>query len=327
MSEVNFMKQLKRAVSTGTEYEFMSAVFSISSHVPLNETPIINFRNYRYKIVELFVMSYKQEKTVLDAEIASTDILTLIGSYAEYVLKVRRGCTLSDLNDFVKEESHSWSKLLLLSHGRVRVLVNFAFAIMHLFKGDLIGLSDDEIVYCYILAACVISSIPPKTLSKIDGEIRKEGLKRGQLSISGRSKSLFSGPKPAKESKKLERAYVDRVYSILSRSHSKSSLSLEYQYSNDSSYSLNTLTTLTSHSNTELFYESVRKMSVRKSVLHSLSEYNKDLPQLGRLLHLGNPEAETEQRQLQDYFGQDEIALPATYLGVQRYVKPRLAKW
>lgn len=303
MDDPVFMSKLTQAVQDSKEMDWLNTTFAYQSDVQLNETPIINFRNYRYKIVEIFNMTYKQEKSILDAEIATPDLIVVLGTYAEYKLSER----LIELNDHIDKGQHSWNKILALVKNDVRLLVNMAFAVMHLFAGDMVALSDNEIVYCYILAAAVIATIDKPSRTKLDREIQKRGLKRPQPSISERPQSTFAnmGTKIPKESSRSESAYIQTFNDILCNSHPRPV---------DENRKIQA-------SQVEIFIAAARRLSVRKACLQSLAEVNKDLPQVGRLLHLGRTE-DVEPNQLCHYIGKEQCALPASNLGEHRYKKP-----
>jgi hypothetical protein len=343
MNNPVLMQSLCNAVKASRELEWLHSTFNYNSQVPLNETPIINFRNYRYKIVEIFVMSFKQEKAVLEVEIATADTLVLLGTYAEYRIMDK----LINLNDYISSSSHSWNKLLLLSKGNVRLLVNMAFAIMHLFAGDIVPLSDNEIVYCYILAAAVVSTINKSCLARIDRDIQKSGLKRTQFSISDRSKSMFNASnKIPKESSKVESSYVEIFTDLISNNSGNgmgsggrrfANMKNNYGMTDVASISTDCTSTNTSasfggmydeetkfqQSQTEIFEAAAKRLSVRKSCLQSLAGQGKDLPQIGRLLHLGRTQ-DTEPNQIFYYVGHKECAMPASNLGVHLYKKSDL---
>lgn len=309
MDDPQFMRKLSNAVETGREMDWLYSTFAYNSMVQLNETPIINFRNYRYKIVEIFVMSYKQERAVLDVEIATPDTLTVLGTYAEHKLSDK----LLDLNNHIATTSHSWNKILLLARHDVRLLVNMAFAVMHLFAADMVALSDNEIVYCYILAAAVISSIDKNTQARLNRDILKRGLKRAQFSISERPSSLLSlANKPPKESSRSESSYVNTFAAELAGA----CLATVSRNSPDSDSDDRKHLT----SQVEIFIATARRLSLRKACLQNLADSGKDLPQLGRLLHLGRTQ-DTEPNQLAYYIGEDVCAMPASNLGAHRYKK------
>lgn len=348
MDDPQFMRSLSDAVETGREMDWLYSTFSYNTMVPLNETPIINFRNYRYKIVEIFVMTYKQERAVLEVEIATPDTLTMLGTYAEYKLADK----LHDLNAHIARGSHSWNKILLLAHNDVRLLVNMAFAVMHLYAADMVALSDNEIVYCYILAAAVIASIDKATQARLSRDILKRGIKRAQYSISERSSSILSmANKPPKESSRAEAAYVSlyaselntaeslghgrrrggRSYKSSTSSSPSSSLSASSSFSSRSSPDFDDTSSadrkLLPPTQVDAFVAAARRLSMRKACLKSLVDARKDLPQLGRLLHLGRSgngdgSDPTEPCQLAYYVGGDDVlAMPASSLGPHRYKK------
>lgn len=300
MDDQEFMSKLEEAVVDNMELEWLYSTFSENSMVELNETPIINFRNYRYKIVEIFVMSYKQERAVLDVEIATPDILTILGTYAEHKLSDR----LLQLNDHIAQGGHTWTKILLLAKNDVRLLVNMAFAVMHLYAADMVALSDNEIVYCYILAAAVISTIGKSCQARLNRDIVKRGLRRAQFSISERSPSPFSlSNKAPKESSRAEATYVALYENEICSSQATSLDDRKVQASQ-----------------IEIFTATARRLSIRIACLHSLAEAGKDLPQLGRLLHLGRTQ-DKEPNQLSYYIGEEMCAMPASNLGQHRYKK------
>lgn len=300
MDDQAFINKLSQAVSDGREMECLYSMFSYNSMVQLNETPIINFRNYRYKIVEIFVMTYKQEKGVLDVEIATPDILVILGTFSEHKLLDK----LLGLNEHIARGGHSWNKLLLLAKGEVRLLVNTAFAVMHLFAGDMVALGDNEIVYCYILAAAVVGSIDKASRARLNRDIMKRGLKRTQYSISERPQSPFSlAPKVPKDSRQAEAAYVAVYQDEISNCSSDAMEDHKVQASQ-----------------VDIFMASARRLSIRKACLKSLAEAGKDLPQVGRLLHLGRTE-DIEPKQVSYYVGEDICAMPASDLGPHRYRK------
>lgn len=339
MNNPALRQSLCNAVKTNRELEWLHSTFNYSSNVPLNETPIINFRNYRYKIVEIFVMTFKQEKAILEVEIATADTLALLGTYAEYRIMDK----LININDYISSSSHSWNKLLSLSKGNVRLLVNMAFAIMHLFAGDIVPLSDNEIVYCYILGAAVVSTINKSCLARLDRDIQKLGLRRAQFSISDRSKSMFNASnKIPKDSSKVENSYVEIFTDLLSNNSGSSSGGLatmknNYSMTDIASISTDCTSTNTSagfggiydeevkfqQSQTEIFEAAAKRLSVRKRCLHNLAGQGKDLPQIGRLLHLGRTQ-DIEPNQISYYVGHKECAMPASNLGVHRYKKSDL---
>lgn len=305
MDDPVFISKLTQAVHDARDMDWLYTTFSYQTDVAFNETPVTNFRNYRYKIVETFEMSYKQEKAILDAEIATPDMIVLLGSYAEYKLMDR----MMELNDLIAKGDHSWSRILALAKNDVRLLVNMAFVVMHLFAGDLVALSDNEIVYCYILAAAVISTISKSCGAKIERDILKHGLKKPQHSISGRVAS--SSSKAPKDSSRAEAAYVKGFVSILNSTQVRAT---------DENKKVQA-------SQVDIFIAAARRLSTRKACLQSLADVNKDLPQVGRLLHLGRTE-DTEPHQLSYYVGKDQCYQPATSLGVHRYQKPKKAsRW
>lgn len=310
MNDPEFRIKLSQAVDSHRELDWIFSNYSYNSNVPLNETPIINFRNYRYKIVEIFVMTYKQEKAVLDVEIATPDVLIILGTYAEYKLLDR----LVRINEAVIHQNHSWSKILALAHGDVRLLVNLAFVVMHLFAGDIVALSDNEIVYCYILAAAIISSIDKPCRARLDKDIQKRGVRRPQVSITDRAAhtSSFgrSNTKIPKDSSKAEAAYVKAFEDIL--------MDPEHRPANDENRKVQA-------SNLDVFIAMAKRLSIRQACLQSLSDMGKDLPQLGRLLHLGRT-SDAEPKQLLYYIGQDACALPANTLGDHRYKKTEVRR-
>lgn len=299
------MNKLTQAVEDGREMDWLYANYSYNSMVQLNETPIINFRNYRYKIVEIFNMTYKQEKAILDVEIATPDIKVILGTYAEYKLLDK----LLELNELIAREGHSWNKILALSKGDVRLLVNMAFVVMHLFAGDMVALGDNEIVYCYILAAAVVGTIEKSCRVRIDRDIQKRGLRRPQLSISDRSQSTFStlASKVPKDSSRVEALYIKAHADILSNANTRGRPVDENKK--------------VQSSQVDIFIAAARRLSMRQACLQSLAEVGKDLPQVGRLLHLGRTE-DVEPKQLFYYVGQDQCAMPASNLGEHRYKKP-----
>lgn len=301
--------KLQHDIANGSEIDWLIAHYSYDSGVPYNETPITNFRNYRYKIVEIFVMSYKQEKAILEVELATPDTLLILGSYAEY--KIMNN--LTQLNTIVARGGHSWPKLLAMSKDNVRLLVNMAFAVMHLFAGDLVALSDNEIVYSYILAAAVIATMTKAARNNLSKEIQKQGLKRPQMSITDRrnksstslsltpySSSSSSSTKMSKDISGIsESAYIKQYLEIL-QPHKRNNNNKE-------------ATAILNE-----FILSAKRLSIRKACLQSLGAAEKDLPQVGRLLHLGRADT-TQPKQLVYYIGQENIALPASNLGSQRY--------
>ncbi|KAF5100144.1 hypothetical protein D0Z03_000865 [Geotrichum reessii] len=305
MSDPAFRIKLAQAVDSHRELDWIFSNYSYNSNVPLNDTPIINFRNYRYKIVEIFVMTYKQEKAVLDVEIATPDVLLILGTYAEYKLLDR----LISLNDVVIQQNHSWNKILALAQGDVRLLVNFSFVVMHLFAGDIVALSDNEIVYCYILAAAVISTIDKSSRARIDKDIQKRGLRRPQVSITDRAAQTSSfgrsNSKIPKDSSKAEAAYIRAFEKIL--------MDPAHHPTNDENRKVQA-------SNLDVFIATAKRLSIRQACLQSLADMGKDLPQLGRLLHLGRT-SDAEPKQLFYYIGQDACAMPANALGDHRYKK------
>lgn len=300
MNDPVFMERIRQSVYTGQELEWLLKHYTYYSNVPLNETPIINFRNYRYKITETFVMTYKQEKALLDVEIATPDILVMLGTYAEYKISDQ----LIEINDLIKSQTHSWNKILALAKNDVRLLVNLSFAIMHLFAADMIALSDNEIVFCYIVAASIISIMDKVSRARVTHEIQKRGLRRPQNSISGRAQTSSFVTRTTsirfpRDTGKAESAYTKAFDDIMKAIPMDAKAKAEM---------------------VEVFIGAAKRLSVRQACLRSFADMGKDLPQLGRLLHLGR-KTDTEPNQLVHYIGEDAIALPASNLGDQRYKK------
>lgn len=295
------MQKLEQDIANGCEMDWLIAHFSADTGIRLDETPIINFCNYRYKIVEIFAMTYRHEKAILSAEIATPDILLILGTFAEYKIMNR----LPSLNQVISRGGHSWPKLLAMAKNDIRLLVNTGFVVMHLFSADLVPLSDNEIVFSYILAAAVISTINKNARNILSKEIQRHGLKRDQRSISDRSEksSAFGSNKhllPKDDTGISEAAYMKRFY--------------------------DTLTGLPPIDETrriqetpiDTFIAAARRLSARKACIQSLVDLDKDLPQVGRLLHLGR-KTDMDPKQLVQYLGEDNMATPATDLGSQRY--------
>lgn len=295
MNDPAFVGRMVAAVRESKELDWLSTTFAYTSGVPFNETPITNFRNYRYKIVEIFKMTYKQEKAVLDVEIATPDMMVVLGTFIDYRLKGR----LLVLNSCIVRNEHSWQKLLALAKHDVRLLVNVAFITMHLFAGDIMALGENDIVTCYILAAAVISTMDKASRNRWDRDIQKQGLKRPQPSITDRQAQT---PKIPKDSSRAESAYCKEFTDILLPSTADKA-------------------STPSDPRVIEFTDSAKQLSTRKQCLEELAQIGKDLPQLGRLLHLGRTE-NVEPQPLAYYIGQDKIAMPATKLGDHRYKKP-----
>ncbi|VVT51495.1 uncharacterized protein SAPINGB_P003115 [Magnusiomyces paraingens] len=361
-----FLRKLENDITRGCEMDWLLAHFAYPTGVNLDETPITNFRNYRYKIVDIFNMTYKQEKAVLDAEIATPDVLLILGTYAEYKIMGR----LSHLNQIIAKGGHSWAKLLALCKNDVRMLVNTAFVTMHLFAGDLVPLSDNEIVYCYIMAAAVVVSINKSARVALSKDIQRRGLKRPQVSISERNSSRFSSSSissvsssssTSSHTSSLTRTFSSKVPKDNS-GISESTYIKRYQDAVNMGSSLGTidenLRVSAQETPVDLFLGAARRLGVRKSCLQSLASVEKDLPQVGRLLHLGRtqysfqsittiyldnnncqgegegegddddvkkkPVSPVEPQQLVFYIGKQNIATPASDLGDQRYRKPEL---
>lgn len=293
MDDPVFMAKLTSAVQEGREMDWLCNTFAYNSGVPLNETPITNFRNYRYKIVEIFKMTYKQEKAILDVEIATPDSIVLLGIFAEYKLASER---LIALNTCIASNEHSWQKVLALAKHDIRLLVNMAFTVMHLFAGDMTALSDNEIVYCYILAAALIGVMDKNGRAKLDRDIQRQGLKRPQHSITDRASQ---SPKIPKDSSRSETAYCKAFMDILQ---------------NDTFAS-------TQAAKVDIFIATAKRLSIRKECLQQMAQMGKDLPQVGRLLHLGRIK-DLEPQQLGFYVGEERMASPASSLGEHRYKKP-----
>lgn len=295
------MQKLEQDIANGCELNWLLHHYSYDTGVQLDSTPIVNFCNYRYKIVEIFSMTYKHEKAILGVEIATPDIMLILGTFSEYKVMNR----ILDLNQAISRGGHSWPKLLSMAKSDVRLLVNTAFVIMHLFAGDLVALTDNEIVFCYILAAAVVGSMNKDGRAALSKDIQKRGLKRPQRSISDRAQSSFgivgAGSKIPKDISGVSESLYSKRY-------------------------LETLSSLPPIDENKRFQETpidtfistARRLSVRKSCLQSLSSVEKDLPQVGRLLHLGR-ESDSEPHQLVYYIGEENMATPATDLGSQRY--------
>lgn len=295
------MQKLENDIANGKEMNWLIAHFSGDTGARLDETPVVNFCNYRYKIVEIFCMTYRHEKAVLSTEIANPDLLLILGTFAEYKIMNR----LQTINQAVSRGGHSWPKLLAMAKNDVRLLVNTGFVIMHLFAGDLVALSDNEIVYCYILAAAVVGSMNKDARNTLTKEIQKRGLKRHQRSISDRaSQSSSFGMSSSKLLPKdtsgiSETAYVKRYQDTLTGLPPV-----------DESRRIQ-------ETPVQTFIAVAQRHSIRRQCLQSLSDVDKDLPQVGRLLHLGR-KVDTEPKQLSHYIG-DDLATPAKDLGNQGY--------
>lgn len=344
LDDPDLMKKLEQDISNNCEMDWLLAHFAYSSRVALDQTPVVNFMNYRYKIVDIFYMTYKQEKAVLETEIATPDVLLILGTYAEYKIMNK----LQDLNQTVSKGGHSWAKLLAMCKNDIRMLVNTAFVAMHLFAGDLVPLSDNEIVYCYILAAAVVASINKSARVALSKDIQKNGQKRRQPSISDRHVSRFPGSSIAMSSSTSASSSLSRTFS--SKTPKDGSGVSEAAYTKRYIDAINSLpaideTKRIQETPVDAFIAAAQRLSVRKSCLQSLASVEKALPQVGRLLHLGRPQSSfqgispslalpststssassgivsTEPQRLVYYIGEENVATPASDLGSQRYRK------
>lgn len=293
------MKKLEYDIANGRELDWFLAYFFYDTGVQLDETPIINFCNYRYKIVDIFAMTYRQEKAALSVEIATPDILLIIATFCEYKIMDR----LQPLNSMVANGGHSWPKLLAMAKNNVCLLINTGFAIMHLFAADLVPLSDNESVYCYILAAAVVGSMNKEARNTLTKEIQKHGLKRHQRSISDRAEksSMFGSNKhllPKDGSGVSEAAYIKGFQGVLTSLPSACGLEMNQK------------------SIVKSFIFAAQRLSMRKSCLQSLANVDKNLLHVSRLLHLSNNEDSSPKR-LVEYIGVEHLAKPANDLGSQ----------
>lgn len=301
LTNPDLLQKLEQDIANGLEMSWLISHFAYSTGVLLDETPVINFCNYRYKILETFAMTYRHEKAVLNVEIAPPDTLLILGTFAEYKLMNR----LIPLNNAISRGTHSWPKLLAMAQNNVVLLVNCAYVVMHLFSADLVPLSDNEIVYCYILAAAVVQSIHKDARSMLVKEIQKKGLKRTQHSISDRAEksSTFGSNRrllPKDESGISESVYAEWYANIL---NSLPPIDPAHKIQ---------------PTPIDTFIAAAQRLSIRKACLRQLAENDKDLPQVGRLLHLGRTE-NAEPKTLVQYLGEEVVALPANDLGNQRY--------